>query len=414
VVKKPVFRLFERYGIELEYILVHKDSLDIFPVSDELLRSIAGKYTNEYDADEIGLSNEFVLHVIELKNNTPLPSLRGLEEKFHQQIAKINNILESMGARLMPSGMHPWMNPLEETYLWRRQNRHIYETYNRVFNCKSHGWSNLQSMHLNISFCGDGEFYKLHSATRLLLPVIPAIAASSPVVEGKISNWQDARLEYYRSNQSKVPSIMGKIIPEFVRTESDYKDIILGTMYKDISSYDSAGTLQHEWLNSRGTIPRFERNAMEIRVVDIQECPAADIAIAAAIISVLKMLVAEKWAGHDELAVWNTESLASIFSESILSAEKAVIRNSRYLKMFGFPEPEATAAELWEHLAGGMSSQNVGMDKELNTKFQKILRYGPLSRRITGFLGQAPSHQKLQSCYRILCDCLAENKLFIE
>ena len=33
-------------------------------------------------------------------------------------------------------------------------------------------------------------------------------------------------------------------------------------------------------MNSRGAIARFDRNAIEIRVIDVQECPKADLAIA--------------------------------------------------------------------------------------------------------------------------------------
>jgi len=38
--------------------------------------------------------------------------------------------------------------------------------------------------------------------------------------------------------------------------------------------------LQNEWLNSRGAIARFERDTIEIRVLDSQETPAAELAIA--------------------------------------------------------------------------------------------------------------------------------------
>jgi hypothetical protein len=31
--------------------------------------------------------------------------------------------------------------------------------------------------------------------------------------------------------------------------------------------------LRHEWVNARGAIARFDRSAIEIRVLDVAECP---------------------------------------------------------------------------------------------------------------------------------------------
>lgn len=56
---------------------------------------------------------------------------------------------------------------------------------------------------------------------------------------------------------------------------------------QDFSPHDPAGVLRHEWANSRGCIARFTRNAIEIRVLDVQECPAADLSIAHLVTAVL-------------------------------------------------------------------------------------------------------------------------------
>ena len=52
-------------------------------------------------------------------------------------------------------------------------------------------------------------------------------------------------------------------------------------MYDDIAPLDPDAVLQHEWLNARGAIARFDRNTIELRVLDVQECPRADLAICA-------------------------------------------------------------------------------------------------------------------------------------
>ena len=84
-----MLRLFEGYGIELEYMIVDRKTLDVLPVSDEVLRSAAGRYVNNYISGSMGWSNEFVSHVMELKNNDPRPSLKGLAHAFQKQVAHV-------------------------------------------------------------------------------------------------------------------------------------------------------------------------------------------------------------------------------------------------------------------------------------------------------------------------------------
>lgn len=410
---RNTLRLFEGCGIELEYIIADRETLNVMPISDDVLRSAAGRYTTDHYEGGMGWSNELVSHVLEIKNNAPLPSLKGLSKAFHKQIKGINNILKPMGGRLMPSAMHPWMNPKKEAKLWPHRYSRVYETYDRIFNCKRHGWANLQSMHINISFKGDDEFSRLHAAIRMLLPIIPALAASSPVVEGKITGLQDTRLLHYARNQRKVPSIMGKIIPEPVFTQAEYREKILAKMYLDIEEYDDEKLLEHEWLNSRGVIPRYERNAMEIRIADTQECPRADIAIAEIVISVLKLLVAEKWSLHEEQKSWSVSALLPVFNKCIRDGGSAVIKNARYLNMFGFPESKATANELLKHLIIE-SEKSARISSESLKVLSIITEKGTLSKRILRSLGRTPSQKRLKTVYERLCECLAENRLFIE
>jgi carboxylate-amine ligase len=412
VSRMPALHLFEGYGVELEYIIVDRASLDPLPVSDRVLRSRAGRFVNEIVNGSAGWSNEFVLHVIEMKNMQPSPSLSGLGAMFQEQIALINRLLEEFGGRLMPSGMHPWMDPVKETKFWNHRYRGIYETYDRIFGCKSHGWANIQSIHLNLSFHGDEEFGRLHAAIRLLLPLIPALAASSPIVEGKVTGIMDNRLIFYRSNQLLVPSVAGYVIPEAVFSRREYEKEILQKIYGDIARYDSKGILQHEWLNSRGAVPRFRRNAMEIRLADSQECPLADTAIAAAISSVIESLVGGRWSDRDEQAAWPVAPLTALLDMTIRFGEATVIRNSRYLKAFGYPETIATASDLWRHLIGESFTAGVTTDRKLRKVIQFILDKGTLSSRILKSLGKNPSHRRMEEVYRRLCDCLAGGRLF--
>jgi carboxylate-amine ligase len=410
--RMPALRLCEGYGVELEYVIVNSASLDPLPVSDRVLRSRAGRFVNEVENGSAGWSNEFMLHVMEIKNSRPSSSLSGLDVTFQEQIAHINRLLEEFEGRLMPSGMHPWMNPAKETKFWNHRYRRIYETYDRIFGCKSHGWANIQSAHLNLSFHGDEEFGRLHAAIRLILPLIPALAASSPVVEGRVTGVMDNRLIFYRTNQLLVPSVTGDVIPEAVFSRREYEKEILQKMYGDMARYDSKGILRHEWLNSRGAVPRFKRNAMEIRLADSQECPLADTAVAAALSSVIESLIRGRWCDRDEQAAWPVAPLAALLDRTIRSGEAAVIRNSRYLKAFRYPETTATAVDLWRYLIGESFAAEGMADKKLRKAVQFILDRGTLSSRILRALGENPSHSRQWEVYQRLCGCLARGRLF--
>src|SRR5262249_4163040 len=109
---------FSGYGIELEYAIVDRESLDVHPVADRLLATMAGRATSDVVRGALGWSNELSLHVIELKNRKPARTLETLPGLFAEEIRNANRVLSSMSACLMPTGAHPWMNPRAETLLW--------------------------------------------------------------------------------------------------------------------------------------------------------------------------------------------------------------------------------------------------------------------------------------------------------
>lgn len=401
--------LLQAYGVELEYMIVSRDTLAVMPIADEVLKAIAGEYTGDVERGALGWSNELVLHLIELKTAGPAGSLAGLDGVFHAGVCEINALLEPMGGRLMPTAAHPWMDPHAEMKLWPHESSPVYEAFHRIFNCRGHGWANLQSCHINLPFSTNGEFGRLHAAIRLLLPIMPALAASSPVLDGRNTGLLDARLREYRENCRIIPSITGAVIPEPVFTPRDYEERVLKPMYRDIAPHDPEGTLQEEWLNARGAIARFERNTIEIRVLDVQECPAADIAIAELIVETLRALTRERWASFDDQKRFETGPLSSLLEETIRIGGDATIRDDALLRAFGMKSTACSARELWQHLLA-QAGESVTPDSRI--ALTAILERGPLAKRIVDRLKRDFSKPALAAVYGELCDCLAENRLF--
>jgi len=406
---KKTLGLFEGIGVELEYMIVRRDTLDVLPIADELIRTVVGSYSNDFEKEGICWSNELALHVVELKTCEPVENLAEAAGHFQEDIRWINEILRDFNGMLMPSGAHPWMNPATEARLWPHGQRTIYEAYHRIFNCSGHGWTNLQSCHINLPFNGSDEFGRLHAAIRLLLPIIPAIAASTPILDCRRQPFLDTRMEYYRTNSARIASITGEIIPEPIFSPAVYNNEIFQRMYRDIEPYDQAGTLRDEWLNARGAIARFDRNAIEIRIIDIQECARADLAIAAAIVAVLQAIVAERWCELPGQMAWQVGPLKKILLDTIRDAESAVISDQAYLEIFGIRGRQSiSAAELWSYLA-----EQIKVDEELAGSLQAIIQHGSLANRILKSLPDDINRHSLATVYRELAACLRDNRLYL-
>lgn len=408
--------LFDAFGVELEYMVVHQRTLNVMTAADVLLRKASGgdEFVSDVALGDITASNEMTAHVIELKTTEPVTSLAAQVSAFQTNVRKLNAWLAPLGGQLLPTAMHPWMDPLNETKIWPHDYSHVYTMFNRIFNCQGHGWSNLQSVHLNLPFTGDDEFGRLHAAVRLLLPIMPALAASSPIIEDRQSGSLDTRVTMYRNNSRRIPSIAGRVIPEPVFTEEDYRREILERMYADVLPFDPQGVLHREWLNGRGAIARFERNTIEIRILDVQECPAADLAVLAAITGVLKRLVAERWTDTARQRAWQVDPLEQILTAVTRDAEQARITDLDYLRQFGLAaDSPVTAGELWRHLIDDLLKNDAAQDTEpFREAWQLLLEQGPLARRILRGWDPHRSRERLVEIYRKLGECLAEGRLY--
>lgn len=401
--------LFSGFGIELELALVNRDDFSVLPVGDRVLRAAGARGSDDVIRDGTRWSNELCLHVIELKTNGPRPSLDGLAGVLSRDIAEIDQLLESTGGTLLPGGMHPFMDPLREARLWPHEYGEVYQTYDRAFGCRTHGFSNLQSVHVNLPFGSDAEFGALHAAVRLVLPLLPALAASSPFVEGHPTGILDNRLAHYRDNQRLVPSIAGKIVPERCFTRGDYERVILGRIRDDLERIDPEGVLEPEWVNSRGAIARFDRGSIEIRVLDTQECPRADVCVAAATISVVRALCEQRWVDATMQRKMHETRLLTVFLDAVRSGGDTVIVDDEYLGCFGVQRAPISLRELWAHL---IESLDVRVDGDRGP-LDVILRHGPLAERMLRAVGNDVSRSRLVELCASLNECLRQGRSFV-
>jgi hypothetical protein len=219
-------------------------------------------------------------------------------------------------------------------------------------------------------------------------------------------------MSVYATNAARVPSVVAAVVPEQVFTRREYEEDLLGAIYRDLAPLDPEGVLRHEWVNARGAIARFDRGAIEIRVLDVQECPAADLAVAGAAIAAVRALVEERHVSQRELRGWSVDALAAILREAVNAGDHAVLRDDDYLRVFGFPgRAPCHARDLWQHLIETEARRDSAF-AEWEAALALYAAEGCLSRRIVRALGAAPSRPAIDRVYRALCDCLHSGRVF--
>jgi gamma-glutamyl:cysteine ligase YbdK (ATP-grasp superfamily) len=215
-------------------------------------------------------------------------------------------------------------------------------------------------------------------------------------------------MDAYGRHAARVASVAGAIVPEAVFTRHEYEERLLGGIYRDLAPLDPDGVLRHEWVNARGAIARFDRGAIEIRLLDVQESPAADLAVVSAVVGVVRALVDERLCTLERQKSWAAERLRPILVESIRSAEGAIVTDTDYLGDMGLAGAgSVTGGELWRRL---VDTAGADVGESARPALETILTEGSLASRILRAVVSDGS--SIEDVYRSLCACLAGNRIF--
>ncbi len=400
----PAF--FEAFGIELEYMIVDRRRFSPLPIAEKILQDDSGNVVNKIAIGDVLVSNELANHVLEFKTPAPTRDFAALGAALRAAIAEVNARLAPFDATLASGGMHPFMDPARESQLWPHGNRAVYQAYDRVFGCRSHGWLNLQSCHLNLPFATEYEFGILHAAVTIALPYLSALSASSPYYDGQHHGFLDSRLRFYAENQASVPETAGHIVPEPVFTRDAYERQILQPAYAAIAPHDPGNILQHEWLNTRGAIARFDRAAIEIRVLDTQENPSRDLAICALVISLLKQLsLIEPERLRDLVLRHSPAERRQQFIDVARYGRGASIDLDDIASALRLDKPPVDVGELWKSVL--RSHERSAFVKPHLVILRDIVSQSSLAERLLARYGPKPTRESLQTALADLANSLA-------
>ena len=384
-------------GPEHEYSLVNQE-LKVQPVADKIIKAYCGKIINFVEFPSFTFGKEMQLHVMELKANSPFKSPVEFEETMQKGVLTLSQIVGKHGAFLLGTGVHPLLK-LEDTSIWPHQHRKIYQEYGKLFNLNQHGWLNIQSFHLNLSYQKEADAIQIHNFLAILSAYLPAIAASSPICEGKPGPDNDNRLHFYKINQKEIPSVTGEVIPEYATSLSAYKRSVIWRYSNDLAKAGADKTLlSREWVNSRGVIFRFDRKALEVRVMDEQECVKSDVALSCFIRSALRGLIAQK------TELLHHDLLVKDFNEVVKEGLNAQVLNPN----------GKTARQVCQHYFNLAEEYADEDEKRYLWIIKKRLENGSLSEliknRVMRRAEKTVFHQAVIDVYSTLIKCLSDNE----
>src|SRR5262249_46610213 len=143
-----------------------------------------------------------------------------------------------------------------------------------------------------------------------------------------------------------------------------YEGRILARIADEVAPHDPEGVLRGEWMNARGAIARFDRGSIEIRLLDVQECPRADLAIADAVVGALRALVSGRLVGGVAGGRSPHKPLAEVLEATAAEGDLAPIRDAGYLGLLGWQgRVPCRANELWRDLVRRTREEREGGDE---------------------------------------------------
>jgi len=287
------YRPLEVFGPEHEFSIVD-EQIKPLAISDKVIKDYHGKIVDFVETPTFAFGKEQVLHQLEIKAKKPFRSPETFEETMQNAVSTLLEFLKRKHqAQLLGTGMHPLLN-LEETSIWLHSNQETVQEYAKIFNLKRHGWRNIQSFQVNLPYGNETQGVVIFNALAHLCAYLPAIAASSPFCEGKLTSFVDSRLYNYKDNMKEIPSIAGDIVPDFISSFDQFRREGLGKYSQELAKAGAGEILTHaEWLNQRGIVFKFPREAIEVRIMDEQECIKSDVALSCFTRATVRGLIAE-------------------------------------------------------------------------------------------------------------------------
>jgi carboxylate-amine ligase len=232
-------------GLEEEFAVLDSTDLGLTPGFEDLSQAAAADPTLS-----ASISGELISSEIEIRSGRGA-DLAAARSAQHDHRRRLFALAAERGVALGATGTHPWSDYREQ---------HTIETdhYRRVEDgLKYVAWrNNTFSLHVHVGIEGADRAVRVCDRLRPVLPLLLAISASSPFLDGRNSGLHSARTQIFTRSFPRcgVPDAFGTW-----DAFADYIDFLIRT--RSIVEYTQV------WWSIR---PHFAFGTVEVRICDAQ------------------------------------------------------------------------------------------------------------------------------------------------
>jgi hypothetical protein len=403
--------LLEGFALELAYGLVGTTSLEWVPAVDELLTLYCEERLRSVAHGGSQWTNRGARHSLRVSSRDGLDGLAAATELFGAENKALAELAAKLDARLLPSGMHPWM-AATRAERWPHGKDVAEDALDSLFGLDRHGFCNQQALRLSIPFASDFEFARLFGALRFVMPLLPTLSASSPFAEGERGPAMSCRVAARRDYFSTDLDFADTLVPKPSTCSDQYRSEVVTPLSKAISQRGLSKALAPLALCANGIVADFDAGLVHIEILDMQECLQANIAVCGAVAALTIFVQNEEYASLKELSHWPRARLGELFEESLVEGPEAVFRDRDFIEALGFPERgSCLASELWQHLFEEKLSESPHVEPSA-VALKKIASEGSLATRLLRALPQRWNDEDLFYLYRKVAECMDRDELF--
>lgn len=247
-------------GLEEEFAILHPDSLDLVPGFERMREAAA--------ADEIlseSVCGELISSEIEIVSGVGA-DVHDAFARQRERRRRLFALARTQGLALGATGTHPWAD-------YRRQPIIDTEHYRRVEDGLRYvAWrNNTFSMHVHVGVRDIDRAVRVCDRLRPVLPLLLAISANSPYLDGQDSGLHSARTQSFTKSFPRcgVPDAFGGW-----RAYREYIEFLMRT--RSIVEFTQV------WWSVR---PHFRFGTVEVRICDAQATALESEALAALMVA---------------------------------------------------------------------------------------------------------------------------------
>ena len=232
-------------GVEEEFSILEPHTLDLVPRYEEL-RALADLQASLQDA----VTGELISSEIEIISGAGADLNDALARQRERRLA-LFALAHSQGAALGATGTHPWADYREQPIIDTEHYRRVEDGLRYV------AWrNNTFSLHVHLGITGIDRAIRVCDRLRPVLPLLLAVSANSPFLDGRDTGLHSARTQSFTKSFPRcgVPDPFGGW-----EAYREYIEFLVRTR--------SIGEFTQVWWSVR---PHFSFGTVEVRICDVQ------------------------------------------------------------------------------------------------------------------------------------------------